>query len=208
MENENVGEIKILNPWLSIWFKPRETISRITAAKPLKIILLLGILTGIELCFSFFSRKENIGQFSLTQTLLIILLAGPVAGVACIFITSTLIKITGGWLGGNGSIMNIGAAVACGNIPIICSLPFSILTMLLSFKIAAANNAVFIQALVVDMYIVLAIWSFFILLNCLMQVQGFFSLWGSFFNLLLTQLLIFLLFIMGVYIINLLNILM
>ena len=95
MKNENVGEIKILNPWLSIWFKPRETISRITAAKPLKIILLLGILTGIELCFSFFSRKENIGQFSLTQTLLIILLAGPVAGIIWIFLFSTLIKIVG-----------------------------------------------------------------------------------------------------------------
>lgn len=193
MENENIDEIKILNPWLSIWFKPRETISQITAAKPLKIILLLGILTGIELCFSFFSRKENIGQFSLTQTLLIILLAGPVAGIIWIFLFSTLIKIVGYWQGGSGRILNIAAAVAWGSIPIICSLPLSILTVLLLFMMPAMEVPAFIQHCAQFMYIIFYIWSFFITLNCLMQVQEYLSLGNALLNVLLAQLIMFLL---------------
>lgn len=190
MENENMCENKILTPWLSIWVRPRETISQITAAKPLKTVLLLGVLTGIELCFSFFSSKNNFGHFSPANILLICLLAGPVAGIAWIFITSTLVKITGYWLGGNGSIMNISAAVAWGNIPIICGLPLSILTV---FMMSAAEVPAFIQHCAQFMYIILFIWSFFITLNCLMHVQGFFSAWSAFFNVLLTELIIFLL---------------
>lgn len=186
-------ENKILNPWLSIWVRPRETISQITAAKPLKTVLLLGVLTGIELCFSFFSSKENLGQFSPVNILLVCLLAGPVAGIAWIFITSTLVKITGYWLGGNGSIMNISAAVAWGNIPIICGLPFSRLPVLLLLIMPAAEVPAFIQHCAQFMYIILFIWSFFITLNCLMHVQGFFSTWSAFFNVLLTELIIFLL---------------
>lgn len=187
MKNEDMDEIKILNPWLSIWVQPRETISRITAAQPLKMVLLLGVLTGIELCFSFFSSKENIDQFSLMKVLLIVLLAGPIVGIGWIFIFSALIKIVGYFLGGCGTILNICAAVACGNLPIICGLPFSILTVLLLFKMPATEIPAFIQTF---MYAILWIWSFFIMLNCLMQVQGFFSLWRAFANVLLAELII------------------
>ncbi len=193
---KNPDETEILNPWFTMWFKPRETISQITAAKPLKMVLLLGALTGIEICLSSFSAKGDFGEFSLTKAMLICLLVGPVVGVGLTFIFSILLKMVGYCLGGNGSILNICAAFAWGNLPIICGIPFSILTVLLLFKMPATGMPAVIQICAEIMDILLGIWSFFITLNCLMQVQGFFSLWRAFANILLAELIISILLLM------------
>ena len=76
---------------------------------------------------------------------------------------------------------------------LICSLPLSILTVLLLFMMPAMEVPAFIQHCAQFMYIIFYIWSFFITLNCLMQVQEYLSLGNALLNVLLAQLIMFLL---------------
>ncbi|MCP3965144.1 MAG: hypothetical protein GY718_02150 [Lentisphaerae bacterium] len=47
------GERRLLNPWLTMWFKPRETIQQIIDINPGKHLYVLGIVVCQLVCWSF-----------------------------------------------------------------------------------------------------------------------------------------------------------
>lgn len=187
-----------LNPWFSMWTKPRATIQQIVDEDPERLIVVLVSLSGVDNALSRASAK-NLGDiFDWPIIILIAVIVGPIGGMVTLYIGSALVRWTGTWLGGTAPLQNIQSAMAWSCVPVIWALPLWIPKIsLLGHELFTtetptidANPAV---ALVVMAYAVvettIGVWTIVIYLKCLGQVQGF-SAWKALGNSVLAGLLV------------------
>lgn len=187
-----------LNPWLSIWTKPRQTIQQIVDTNPQHLVLLLAGLSGISESLDRASNRNSGDTLSLTIILPIIILIGPISGIIGLYLYGALIKWTGNWLDGKASGEEVRAAIAWATVPLVFTLPLWIPQIaLLGQEIFKSQTplldsnlslAIILLALVIIEFLA-AVWSFFLLMHCLGQVQGF-SAWKALGNAILAGLVI------------------
>lgn len=186
-----------LDPWLSMWTRPRETIRQIVGAGGAYGVLLLAALGGVAQVLDR-ATSQNLGdEMSVGAIMLAAIVAGPVAGILGLYVFGWLLEQTGRWIGGAASGSDLRAALAWGSLPNVAGLLLWIPALALAgsemFRSAtpqlAAQPLLALLLLPIGlMWIALAIWSFVLILLAISEVQEF-SDWRALGNLLLAGLL-------------------
>ena len=179
-----------LNPWTSIWLKPRETIREIINFNPKHLFFLLAWMYGIPTVLQFFQNYSFGAQFPLLWLSAAALIVAPLAGFLGIILLSALLFWTGKWMGGKACFTDLKAAVAWSNVPSVVNIGIWIVLMI-SFKerlfSATFSEGVFVGyelALVfftLLFQVILAVWGFVIWVRMVSEVQQL-SIWKALLN--------------------------
>lgn len=198
-----------LNPWFSIWVRPRQTIRKIIDNNSKNMVILLAILGGISQTLGKASSKNLGDDYPLSIIFFIALFIGSIGGVSGLYIVSALLKWTGKWIGGQGSYDDIITANAWSNVPFIGALILWVPQLALFGQEMFTSNTPIIDSNPILLFtyvgfgiigIIIAIWGFIIWLKCLGEAQRF-SAWKALVNLLLPGLIIILpFFVIGLII--------
>lgn len=183
------------SPFTSIWTRPRETVRHLVQTDPTRHVVQLAMAGGVAQSISQ-AMDAGVGDtLELPAILALTFLLGSLFGLAAVYVGSVLIEWTGRWLGGQGSRLQLRTAIAWSHVPwaaflFIAGLVFALIGKLpfVSEEVMAtlpvgAGDAVVLGIFAIVM-IVVAIWSFVILLKGVAEVQGF-SAWKAWGNLLL-----------------------
>jgi hypothetical protein len=194
---ESVNE-QIMNPWISIWTKPRATIQQIVDTNPERLVLLLAGVGGFSTVLNHASTKSLGDKLDWPMLFLIAAIVGPVAGIITLYIASALIRWTGNWIGGKATSQHIRAAMAWSTVPEVFALPLWIPLLgifgqemftseMPRLQANPSLSIVFFSLAAIGLAI--GIWEFVIYLKCLGQVQGF-SAWKALGNSLLALMVV------------------
>lgn len=198
---ENLDPIAVaepLNPWFSMWTKPRATMRQILDSKSQQHILLLAAVTGIGTMLDQASMKSIGDNWAgnpafLAGILVAALTIGPIGGILRMYIASALLSWTGKWIGGQASYDEIKAAFAWSNVPLI----WGLITWVIELGLFGAENftsktpvidasigltAAFFAFALIDLTI--GIWAIVVYLKALAEAQKF-SAWKALGNTLL-----------------------
>ncbi|MDD9825071.1 MAG: YIP1 family protein [Gammaproteobacteria bacterium] len=197
-------EAQALNPWISMWTKPRATIRQIVAADPRRLVLALAAIVGISEGLDASARhlaRETLDVAAFYSIALIVAGIGAIFSMIGLYISAAFIRWTGVWIGGRASKVSIRAAIAWSFVPIIWVAPLSFLTVVLFATVGQVSGdgasplLGFSRAFFVGVAgvagvtgFVAELWSFVLLLKSLGEVQGF-SAWKALGNLMLSALL-------------------
>ncbi len=182
-----------LNPWFSMWTKPRETIQQIVDTNPEHSVIFLSAIAGFAQALDQASVRNLGDSLDWPMIFLFAAIVGPIFGMLGLFISGALIRWTGSWLNGKGSPQEIRAALAWSGVPIIWmlllwlpKLPLFGQEMFTSETPIIASNPTLIFILMgfALIQLIVAIWSSIVLFKSLGQVQGF-SAWKALGNSLL-----------------------
>jgi hypothetical protein len=189
---------QMLNPWVSIWTRPRATIQQIVDVNPQRYIWALAAVSGVADALNQASERSAGDELGLPLILLIVVAAGSIGGIVSLYLFGALFRWTGGWMGGKASAENLRAAIAWSSVPVICSLvlwipSFAIFGQEL-FTTETPNIDVNPSLLFVlfgygAIEMIIGVWAFVVLLKCIGQVQGF-SAWKALGNTLLVGLIV------------------
>ncbi len=198
-----------MNPWLSIWTRPRQTIRWIVNTDPHRSVLLLAALAGIAQALDRASSRNLGDRISLPTILGLAVLLGPIGGIIGLYLGGFLLRWTGRWIGGRASPPEIRAAIAWSSVPAIVALPLWVPELalfgqeLFTSETPTIDENPPLAAALLGFSVVefcLAVWSFILLLKCVGEVQGF-SAWKALGNVLLAALVIVLPILMAAFLI-------
>lgn len=182
-----------INPWISIWVKPRETLHKIVAFNAKYRFFILSFLYGLPMLLHT-AQSYSLGEkFTLFGISVVSILLATFIGMLVLTIASGLLYWTGKWIGGEADYYAVRAAASWSNVPNIVSIVMWIILMIAfgdqvffaKFQeqnfagsgLVLVSIAMFVQA-------ILSIWSFIILVKGLGEVQGF-SAWKGILNVLI-----------------------
>ena len=186
-----------MNPWISIWLQPRQTIRQIVDTNPKRFVLLLAIGAGIAdvlmktLPLAF---QEKI-HLPLVVAALIGLVGGSLFGILALYLFGWLYRWTGNWLGGQATAVETRAAIAWTQIPSVWL--FGLWLMLLAasggdlLKAAEKQAGMTPVAAIFSILfglasIVIGVWQFVIVCRGVAEVHRF-SGWKGFGSVVITQ---------------------
>ena len=165
-------DLSVEDPFSTIWTRPRATIRGIVDTDPEYRVILLATLGGVVNTLNR-ADWQNVGDWNEKAGLFVLcLIVGPVVGFLGLHVGGGLLQWTGSLLGGHASGPHVRAALAWSAVPNIASLA----VLVFRFANSMPPTPVLVALTVVE--IVLAIWSFVLLLKCLEEVQGF-STWSA-----------------------------
>lgn len=180
-------ETKPLNPWLTIWVKPRTTIRYILNHKFLGFAFLLTILAGIGNTLDQASSRDVLDNMDLGLPLFLLgaVIFGAITGIIGWFLTSLVAWGVGKIFKGTATYKEMLLATAWANIPIIIALVLWVPDLMVMGEGAFQSDYVvgsFIGAVYiffsVFVQIVLAGWYFFILIKAVSEAHRFSSWLG------------------------------
>jgi hypothetical protein len=187
-----------LNPWFSMWTKPRETIRQIIETDPDHLATVVAALTGIATTLDRASSRNAGDTMPFAGVLGMVVVIGAVGGVIGVRVGAVLVEWTGNWLGGRGIREHIRAALAWGSVPTVWTLvPWAILLVIVGGELFTAETPYLDEHLGLALLslvpllaaFVMAIWSPFVLVKAIAEVQGF-SAWRALGNVLLSGLVV------------------
>ena len=111
-----------MNPWVSMWTRPRTTIQQIVDENPEHYVWVLAALAGIGRVLDRASIRNMGDRVEFPLILLLALVAGPIGGLVSLYIGSALIRWTGNWMSGKASSGEVRTAVAWSSLPMVVGL--------------------------------------------------------------------------------------
>ncbi len=193
-----------LNPWLSIWIKPRATIQEILNSKSSlnNTVYFLAACWSLARTLDRMSRQNPGGLSSNPTSTLLFGAVTIILGPILLYLHAAALRWTGSWIGGKATTLQIFIADAWGNIAAVPVLLLWIPQLLILGPETFSGNAsglndlpLLLQLLILgfsSLQIVFSIWGFIVMLNCLAQAQKF-SIWKALANHLMVILLLILL---------------
>jgi hypothetical protein len=187
-----------INPWLSVWIKPRETIRALVRYNLTHRFLLLSAIYGFQYVIQA-SQYLSLGRdYSLFFILFISLILAVPVGYIMFNITSFFILWIGKLLKGKGSFKEVRAATYWSSVPIIATLILWGILMVThgnSLFVAGYEKGVteagaIINVIVAILQIILGVWMIVIFLQMLGEVQGF-SAWKALLNVIMAGISMF-----------------
>ena len=187
-----------ITPFLTIWTRPRATIRRIVDSDPTRQVLLLAATwyAFITLCAQRaleamppknLHPRDYLLSGLLAQWLLaiynpagiwasrsikvaVLVALGALFGIVLLYLSGAVLKWTGRLLGGSATSLEVRAAIAWGQIPIIAAA----VCLLCSFLVNSPGpRATLPYMLLLTAYAVLIIWGFVALIKCVGEVHHF-----------------------------------
>ena len=177
-----------LNPWYSMWTKPRATIQQIVSSNPNKQVLLLACLAGFSQAMDNASVKNQGDSLEWPYIVLSGAIGGPIGGLIGLYLGGLLLCWTGRWVGGQASSQHVRTAIAWAGVPIVWSLLIWIPELLLFGQELFTSETPRLDASVPLTFtlvgfgvieLIIALWVIVVLLKCLGQVHGFLGLEGT-----------------------------
>jgi len=179
-----------INPWLTIWLKPRKTIRYIINTNPTQYVIILSMVSGFFTSLDRASSKNMGDDFPLWGIIAIALFLGTIGGVISLYICSALIRWTGSWMHGQANTEQIRAAMAWSYLPTIYGSILWIPELAIYRKemftryTPTMDSSTFLSNMLLAfnaIEVTCAIWSMIVFYKCLEEVQGF-SAWRAFGN--------------------------
>jgi hypothetical protein len=117
---------ELLNPWVSMWTKPRETVRQQLETDPEKHVLLLGVLIGVlgQLGNNSIARWPEISHR--VAALAGLMVVGALIGILWIYLGGWLTAVAGRMLGGLGRALECRTALAWSTIPGLWMTPLNV----------------------------------------------------------------------------------
>jgi len=174
--------MKYHTPWLSIWTRPRATISQITAENPYRSLWLLAAIYGFCSLMNLFQSMTLGTALGTAGILILAIVLAPFWGWINLSIWSGFVFWIGKWFKGDGSFATVRSAYAWSCVPLIVNIPLWLLMVILfghqlflNFPNAhlLSNGEMMLLFAILVIKVVLAIWSLVIYLNALAEVQKF-----------------------------------
>jgi hypothetical protein len=174
-----------LNPWVSIWTRPRATIRQIVDTDPTYMVVLLASIGGIARALDNASRRNTGDNLPLAGILVTAMIAGPLGGLIMLYLSGALVRWTGSLLGGVANSVQVRAALAWGQVPTIGILiVWGVQIALLGKELFSSETPsldagelrawIFLATVPID--VVLAIWAAVLIVKCVAEVHQF-SAW-------------------------------
>jgi len=195
-----------LNPWFSIWIKPRDTMKEIFISKPKNVFLLILLGSFVQV-LDRASTKNMADSISSPFPLIpIVIFSTFIGALIYYFLVPALFNWVAKKLGGQGTFEKTRYAIAYSYIPFVYSLIFVWVPSLFLFGIenftsetpkmdsSLTLTILFLIFAIIDL--VIAIWTIIISLKCLGEAHQF-SAWKA----LLTTILSFMIIILPLVII-------
>lgn len=188
-----------LNPWFSIWRRPRAVIQQVIDTNPRYGVSFLAVCYGIWL---FLIRAGQLDIADRVDDLLVIILTavlgGGLGGLVQLYIWGALLRWTGAWIGGKASVEQVRAAFAWGNVSSVANIALWFPQLIINGRGMFSQNPSAAYAspllncmmlIVIVLQLILTGWGAVILFKCLGQVQSF-SAWKAMANILLASLIL------------------
>src|SRR5439155_17205593 len=106
-----------LNPWVSLWLRPRPTMRQILDTDPRRmvvpLVLLYGVLSGLTIA-TFPALPEFVPRAIVGAVGVVVL---PLLGLVALYLGGFLLRLTGGWLEGQGDAVAVRCALAWSCVP-------------------------------------------------------------------------------------------
>ena len=155
-------EPPILDAWTSIWTRPRETIRQIVETDPKRHVILLTVLPAFASVILGVTIHDLDEDPSSRVLLMIQVVVAPLIALLLWYLEAAMLTWTGHWLGGRASAVQVRAALAWSNVPVISTMGLYLLT----------GGFALLPTWIVGL------WSFIIYLQCLGEVHHF-SAWRA-----------------------------
>jgi Yip1 domain len=201
-------DLSVENPFLTIWTRPRATIRAIVDTRPEHHVLLLAAIGGVYNALGQATLRGSGDVIPTAGVLGICLILGPISGLFSLYVGGYLLRWSGSKLGGRATDQQVRAAIAWSTVPavvlVLLWIPKLVLFRSDLFttempRIAANPGLGLLMLGFAALDLILAVWSFVLLLKCLGEVHGF-SAWRAIASMLLliALLLLLVLLIMAV----------
>ena len=187
-----------MNPWISIWTKPRQTISHIVQQNPNRSLWALAFIYGFCSLMNMFQSMVLGNSLGLLGILVLVLVLAPLWGYVNFTVWSWVVHVVGKWFKGQGRFTEVRAAYAWSSVPLAINIPLWLLMVVLfghqlflnypDAQLMPNSIVVFLFALLIAR-MVLAVWSLVIYLNALAEVQKY-SILRAIFNLLVAAVIL------------------
>ncbi|MFM2476154.1 YIP1 family protein [Celerinatantimonas sp. MCCC 1A17872] len=126
----DINEQQVLNPWTSMWTKPRATIAQVVATDPKRSVLtivslaaifpvIIMILVSSTVFFAFFPQIH----FNLTGVLLAGAIVGAICGILGLYFSGWLLATVCSWFDSRATQTEMRAAIAWSTIPNLWTIP-------------------------------------------------------------------------------------
>lgn len=109
---------RVVHPLRSIWLSPRETIRALVSSNPTRGVIALSWSVGLGWFLTALSAKVE-DRFPLVFAILMAFVVGPLLNFALIFLAALLTTGTGRVLGGVGTAVDLRAALAWAQAPML-----------------------------------------------------------------------------------------
>ncbi len=192
-----------LNPWKTIWSRPRETYRFLAARRPEYMVVLLAVVSGIHNAINQKAMKSSGDTESLGFILGSSLVGGLFTGLIVLYLFSWLIKHTGRWLGGKAESFELRVVYAWSSVPSLLAIIMIAIQLIVFGKdiftstMASLGASIFNQVLFWSTTVLetgLGVWSFIWFIVGVSEVHGV-SKWRAFFSMLIAFLLLILPFV-------------
>lgn len=173
--------------WLAIWADPRATIRTIVATNPRRGVHATAAVTGALgfLALSLFARARMSVLFTPGVALVGTIMAAPLA-VVILYAEAFVCMLCGWALGGNGSIVQVRAALAWSWTPLIWISLLVITTLRFThvYRVAFESGQVALLLTPAGQFLafaacILFAWGFVISAKCIAEVHGLSALKGA-----------------------------
>ncbi len=170
--------VSSFSPWLSIWFRPGDTVARaLSSTRTWQILVLAGLGAVAGLIYQV--MRDPLFRLGLLDWRVLsgVILAGFILGILLLYLYGLLFRLAGAWLGGRASQAQVRTALAWGMAPsatagalcatILAGLPASVgrdASRLFSGPVGTALTAILSIA---------ALWTLIVTILTLKRVQGF-----------------------------------
>ena len=191
-----------INPWLAMWTEPRQTIRAILQSNPRYGVYYLAAMYALQ-SFLYFANYWSLG---ISYPFYSILIAGvvlcPFAGFITLYIEGWILRVTGGWLRGTASMVQLRAAFAWSKIPLSINLLmwFTLLMAHPDYVFildAIGPTSIFINCIC----LIAGVWSLVLLIQSIREAQSF-STGRAIVNVILAGLFSFVIFLLASLIIR------
>lgn len=111
-----------LDPWISIWTRPRATLRQILDGDPRRSVFRLAALGGIAAALKLATAPGAGDTHAAAVILAVAVAGGALIGVLFLYVFTVLVRVAGRWLGGHGDTPRVMAALAWAYVPSIWGL--------------------------------------------------------------------------------------
>lgn len=142
-----------------------------------------GVLSGLAWLGAVRISYPTYQYYHTTLSIFLSLIIGALLGVFYLYFGGWLYKLTGSWLGGKGSFIDVKCAIGWSNYPLI-------IINMINFFTLLAYQILWLEILFAIINIILPIWAFVIFLNLIGEAHRF-SAWKALLAVFITLVLIF-----------------
>ena len=169
----------VLAPFLSIWFRPRQTLRNLLQTDPNRLVIPLAMLAGIARAFTRSASRGISEALSLPMILMIVVVGGAGVGILMLYVGSILFRWTGRWLGGKATSAELRTAFAWSSVPSIPALVLIAISLGVFGKdyfmadSPSAESHPFVILATLALMVVLGIWKLVLTVKCVGEAHRF-----------------------------------